>query len=765
MKKLVNYPKNVEAFFQRKINATQGSREERMTFTKGEGNSWVASYTFTAPGDYILRSVYLDGVEYVLKDVPAVHIEGFTIVSLNCDQVTEGRHVDVLTADKTTTLGLKLKFASSDLSKMPSSVQGRFTRDEDGVAVNINFTYNSTTGLWTGTGTFLNSGKYTMQYLTLNGEYTGLEESLWITADIKLGMKAAVYTTDITNFKFAPDEMIENGTDQLQMQVKIMDNGDKVLSGLENVKLTYRLKNSASTIDVDLDWNAASRYYEGDMQALDAGPGEWVFYRISVGDDTITMATTYPTFRMQAPEPPSFVGIGPSAMQYKPNGDAAMQVNLKYSGTATVAAVFKDSTGKRYPVMGTVGTTADNVTTWNFAVPTINGKQDGNWTLETVYLWNYYKADGTYVEWEKELQGDKEVVKGDLMLNADGSLVPNEYRNDEGAIVIDVKSNNSGSDYTVKVIQTVKVDFTSGQQSQNFGKNGDNVTGEFMDQHMISNLQVKITDFEGKAIGSDLVMTITYKNNTSEKYGGYTNSDLENASIVYETKLIPDNTGTVFTQETPITLFYAGEYTTTFTFKLNGNSAQLTNAGVQKIGDIPQFTVSSVKPTLTIGATSPVHGETYNTLGTDGKEKSVSTTVNGRTITIYPEVTLGTSGCDTTVTINRQAKVTLQLAGMGNATKAILIFNREGDTVYLYPTNANGEKVSSITNSFEWTTGQSSVTRIIGNYDYAKGCNAIENIKNAGTIESQDSITLECVINGATISVTVKVDPITIIQQ
>ena len=187
-----------------------------------------------------------------MKDVPSVHIEGFTIVSLNCDQVTEGRHVDVLTADKTTTLGLKLKFASSDLSKMPSSVQGRFTRDEDGVAVNINFTYNSTTGLWTGTGTFLNSGKYTMQYLTLNGEHTGLEESLWITADIKLGMKAAVYTTDITNFKFAPDEMIENGTDQLQMQVKIMDNGDKVLSGLEKVKLTYRLKNE---YNVDIRMN------------------------------------------------------------------------------------------------------------------------------------------------------------------------------------------------------------------------------------------------------------------------------------------------------------------------------------------------------------------------------------------------------------------------------------------------------------------------------------------------------------------------------
>lgn len=759
-------PSNVKAFFMRKINATQGSRESEMTFTKNAEGNWVASYTFTAPGEYILRSVYLDGVEYVLHDVPAVKINGFTIASLVCDETT-GRHKDVMTELSSTSLTLRLKFASDDVSKMPNKVQGRFIRSEDGSAVNVTFTMDSTHE-WKGTATFLKSGNYTLQYLLLDGEHTELEESKRITANIKLGMKVAVYTTDITEFKYAPDEMVEKGTDSLQMQVKILDNSGKELVGLTNVKLKYQLEKSASTMDADLTWNAAERYYTGDLQALTAGPGVWVFQSVIVttesGTNTITYATTSPRFEMQAPEPPSFVRADRTGTQYRPNGDGFITVELKYSGTATVAAVFRDGNGNRYPVMGTAGSTdqATNVTTWNFAVPrnasgAYRDKQDGHWTLETVYLWNYYMANGTYVEWEKEKVGDEMVVKGSLELNADGSLKPNEFRDDDNVMAIDIKSVNNG-DYTVKVIQTVTVDFTSGQQNADFGKTGDTVTGKFMDSYTISDLTVKITDFEGEAIGGDLVYTITYKNNTSTAYGGYTNSDLEKSSITYVVTLTPDATGTVFTQSEPITLRYAGTYTTTLAFRLNGNEASLSNKGVQVIGSIPQFTVSSVKPTLSINSISP-NGQ-HTTVGADESNKTVTSKIEGNKVTIYANSKVEGSGCNKKGVLTEEPKVTLKLTDIGNAERAILTFmESSGGTVRMY--YGSNSKNGTQTDSYIWEKGGSeTVMRFIG-YNDAGSCDDSE---PAGTLNSMTYIVMEYKNGTTTETFTVSVSQITIVN-
>lgn len=715
-------PKNVEAFFLRRINATQGSREKRMRFDPDGSGNWVASHTFEAPGDYVLRSVYLDGVEYVLKEAPSVHIEGFTIVSLNCDQITQGRHIDVLTAEKSTSLDLKLRFASSDPDKMPKSVQGRFTRDEDGVAVNINFVLNPTTGVWNGNGTILNSGKYTMQYLTLDGQHTGLDSSLWITADIKLGMKAAVYTTDITSFKFTEDEMVANGTDQLQMQVKIMDNGDKVLSGLQDVKLTYRLKKSASTIDVDLDWNAATRYYEGDMQALDAGPGEWEFYRLTVGTNVITSAVTYPTFRMQAPEPPSFAGIGPTAMQYRPNGDATMEARIKYSATATVAAVIRDSAGRRYPVMGTAGTTADNVTTWSFAVPNnANGKQDGFWTIETIYLWNYYKADGTYVEWEKEMKDGQEVLKGNLALNADGSLAPNEFRNDDAAMVINVKSSNNGNDFTVKVVQTITVSIAQ-NNSQDFGKdaNGD-ITGTFMQAHTISGFTATVRDFAGAVDGiGTITLTYTYGRDSLAK-GGYTGGDDTYSGFTITLKQDAADK-TKFVQDGTVTVRAAGTYTLTgFSFSMTGGSYSTLPVNA------PVYTVWSKAPTVTITSAYYKNGNL--------QDASASTITNGVSTTVYHHYSSQTEICGIGWTQNyTSAKVTIALDGYGSAASAKLVFttDKADGVVHLYAEGQQNMGTSGTrTDAYEWT-GDGTCLRYVGYVEQKE--NATDEKAPAGTL-------------------------------
>ena len=79
-------PNVVKAFFIRAVSSTQGSREAEMNFTLQPDGSWKAAHTFTAPGNYILRSVELDGQTYDLETSPTVLIEGFTIESLNCAQ-------------------------------------------------------------------------------------------------------------------------------------------------------------------------------------------------------------------------------------------------------------------------------------------------------------------------------------------------------------------------------------------------------------------------------------------------------------------------------------------------------------------------------------------------------------------------------------------------------------------------------------------------------------------------------------------------------
>lgn len=719
-------PTNVKAFFVRKINATQGSREAEMTFTKNGSGDWVASHTFTAPGVYVLRSVYLDGMEYVLAKPPEVTITGFTVVSLTCDQVTEGRHVDVMTAANSTKLDLDLKFASDDQAKMPSTVQARFLRDSDGAAVNINFTYNPTTQIWSGSGTFLNSGEYTMQYLYLNGEPTGLDEDLWITANIKLGMKTAVYTTDITSFKFVPDEMEENGTDQLQMQVKIMDNSGQPLPGLSGVKLIYRLRNSASTIDTDLTWDATAGsegYYVGDIEALQAGPGIWEFDSVTIGgDSTISHATAYPVFEMLSPEPPSYVLIGGTAMQYRPNGDAAMTVDLKYSATATVAAVFRDANGNRYPVMGTAGTTdADNVTTWSFAVPTnrtgeYSGKQDGYWTLETVYLWNFYTSAGDYVEWAKDESGK---LKGSLSLNADGSLADNPDRDDDNVMVIDIKSSNNGNDYRVKVVQTVTVTFAQ-NQSKDFGKNGDTITGTFMQTHTISGVTATIRDFTGAVEGiSDVTLTFTYGKDSQAK-GGYTGGDGTYEGFTMTLK--QDATDkTKFVQAEPVTIRAAGTYTLTgFEFTMSGGTKYNTVPA-----NAPVYTVWSKAATVAITSAYYKSGSKDDT--------GASTITNGVSTTVYHSMS-ETEICNVGLTKNyNSAKVTITLSGYGNASGASLPFitDRSDGKVHLYPEGQQHKQNGTATDAYQWTA-DGGCLRYVG-WVYQKE-NATDEKAEAGTL-------------------------------
>lgn len=647
-------PSTVTAFFLRAISSTQGSREKTMTFTQNESGDWVSSYTFDSPGKYVLRTVRLDGVDYDLENPPVVNVSGFAISSLSCSQAN-GNHVNVMTADNSSTVDMQLKFAADSEEKLPKTVAGRYLNDEDGSAVNVDFTYNATTGIWSGSATFLTSGDYTMQYLVLDGEYVELDSALWQTVHVTLGMRVAVYTTSPHSFKFLGDSM-EANQKLLGMQVKIMDNTGDEMRGLYGVKLTYGMKGSGiKKMDTDLTWNGS--YYVGELTTT--GPGIWQFSNVVVGDNTLTTATTYPIFTIQSPEPPEYYAHRTATYFYAPNNDAAMNAQITHSSAATVQAyIIKDGAAEGTWVNGTIGNelTTENGTLanhWSFKVPTdANGYQDGHWKLTQLRLWDVFAADGTaYTE--------------------------------EAPLEIDVSNTNN----VTKVVSRIYVTFAQGQ-SRNFGQDAaGNVTGAFMDSYTISSLNVEIKDFEGQPVTgvSDVMLEFIYGNN-SQQYGGYTSTSLTNAVADFTIALTDDGSHTKFVQTADKVIQYAGSYATTFSFKVSGTKYTLSGDTLQ--ANAPVFTVRSVKPTVTIESISPngTHaGYWYSqTTGsgcnatTNYYTENKTSSYNQYSATIWPKAAID-SGFISAGGYYTKPTLTLRINNITNFDSATVVLPGKGD--------------------------------------------------------------------------------------
>lgn len=604
-------PKEVKAFFIRAISSTQGSREEVMTFEPQSDGTWKAPYTFTAPGNYILRSVELDGQAYDLETCPTVTIEGFTVDSLSCTQAEEG-HITIMTAASSSTVDLKLQFKSNDEKAMPKKVQGRFLRDTDGTAVNINFTYNSNTGFWTGQATFISSGEYTLEYLVLDGEYTKLNDGFVQTATVYLGMKTAVYTDSPTSFKYIPDEMADNEKN-LSMKVKIMDNTGKVMEGLTGARLYYLMEGSSVLergFSTQLTWDAGTGYYIGTFNGSKVGV--FKFSHVTVGDNTLTYAETSPIFRVISPEPPSYEGFENNPYVYSETSNITMNARLSYSSTATVAAVIRNlDDDKTYEVQGTEYTTetqvGDDETSievqkWQFPIPTAaNGKQDGNWQLEEVRVWNYYDAAGNYIEAE---------------VDDNGNLVPDGVRDE--ALVFTVVGNVTKAVNTLTVTVNLPENFDAhlgNSETSGSGVTIATATATFLDEQTVNVPTVTIVDFEGEPIGitnangtftsyiSNVKFVYDY-DGKSETYGGYTSSSVVATDGIKTINMTSDD-GMTFAQSgtDTISVQYAGVYTPTLYYTVNGVTYTKTAKDIGTTA--PTFAVWSKTPTVTITGITP----------------------------------------------------------------------------------------------------------------------------------------------------------------
>lgn len=605
-------PSTVKAFFIRTINAAQGSREKEMTFVKNTDGEWEASYTFTGPGIYVLRSVELDGISYDLDEEQKVTIKGFAISSIAVREANANNHIFVMSAQSTAPVTVELRFATSDVDKMPKSVQARFLR-KDGTAVNIDLKYDATTQLWSGAANFVSSGEYTMQYVVLDGKHVELNGPTydddtgdivsygqWYTADITLGMRVAVYTTSPHEFLYEGESMDSNKK-LLKMQVEIMDNTGKPMEELANVELNYTVSNSSvKKMHAVLKWTG--KYYEGELQTMSqtAGAGIWRFYNVIAQGNTLTVATTAPVFTISSPNPPVYMTHDTVSYQYAPNNDAVMRASISNTETATVKAYIEKVTSARDGqdngvwVEGVRGTQYDlpnneTYNEWSFPVPQLdnngdfvdkNGNQDGNWHLTKLHISGVFDKAGNYYGEENPM----EVVLYDA----------------------ENPSNSVDPDNITKVVVRTFAVFTQ-NKSAAFGREGNvetgAVNGAFMAGYDISGLEVRIQDFESKKIEgiSDVSLYYTYGNDSQAK-GGYVgtngttlNNTLCDFSLTFTN---PSGDGVTYVQSGTYTLRYAGSYTPTFKFKISGK--EQTRSGTELPTNTSRFSVWSVVPTVSI---------------------------------------------------------------------------------------------------------------------------------------------------------------------
>ena len=513
-------PREVTAFFVRAINSTQGSREPAMTFTKQADGTWTSSYKFTAPGTYYLRYVRLDGVDYALAEPQKVEVSGFTLESLTWGE--PGSSAVIRTSANTYSETVSVKFAASDRSKLPTSVQARFVRT-DGNTVNIPLTYSSSTNQWTGTGTFSTSGVYTLEYLVFDNKYKDLTSLGWDkTLDLSLGMYVTVYQ----NGGALTEQYVSGKTYSKDVWVKIFDNTGKEMEALEGAILYYSNGGSASgTINTNLTWNEEIGYYDGTLPIVNAG--RYRFSSVMLEGNYLTKCTDSPVYTVISPDPPIYDTASACTyygdnIQFVPLTNDAVIDNIKIANaeSATVTAVvYNDNSGKYYTLDSESGKVIFTGNAWNIKLPTytlnldadgnpVEGAvytQEGTWSLVCLNLTDCYDASSNYRDSTHPI------------IWAGNDSISNAYL---GGSNLTADQKFDFSKLSTKVSCSLNVSMVPGTTTLGSG------TAEFMSRYPVSDLgmYVLLTDDAGNIIPSskvgDVTLNVKYTpNSTSNAYG------------------------------------------------------------------------------------------------------------------------------------------------------------------------------------------------------------------------------------------------------
>lgn len=524
-------PGTMTANFIRRINATQGSPEGTFTLTDEDGDGvWEGTYEFLYPGEYILRSVYMDGVERDLQlstpgQFPTVTVTGHTIASVSTLDKTY-----VMTDANTYSDDITITFASNNPDTMPRSVVGKFSRVGGGV-VNVNFVYDPTSASWKGNANFVSSGVYKMQFLLLDGQYAELPEVFWREIELILGMRVNVTTISSTEFGIED----ENIPSSLQMRVEIVDNNGDIIPGLIDAALTYKMDGGYDNMYTALTWDHVNQYYEGEFYP-EMGVWKFNYVTVRIGDaqNAITRVNSdAPVFTIVPPDPPAYVDYSGVEHQFiTGNTPADVQVAMSDASSATLYAKFTklDANGvveKTVFVPHSSRSSSEGGEYWFYFDIT----ETGIWRLDALSAFYVYDENKNYYSMPEGGVVDEASFNTGYIFDArttsdeDVVFEPRTvYVLHSNDVDVSVAYADDLFPYTTEV---------NNEKTGHFGKDSNgNVTADFMASHTIGANKVTLTfsdDYNLIGSGRFTVSDVSFGYNDfvgGEEYGGFTTASL-----------------------------------------------------------------------------------------------------------------------------------------------------------------------------------------------------------------------------------------------
>ena len=542
-------PANVNAFFQRAINSTQGKRMHTESFTRGEENQWTMHYTFTSPGEYYLREVLLDGVSYNLTEPVHVSITGFAPEHVYWDEA--GDDVTIYTASSSYTENIGISFGSGIDIGQSDKVQMLFMGENTGSSVSVKMSYDYMKARWTGKATFGTSDTYVLQYFILNGEYYDLSQysaSFVKRLTLYMGLSAEITSNSPQSEFFTAGQ-----TYAKDIRVEIYDNTGNLMSGLEDAVLTYsRGGSSTNSVSAPLTWDNARNSYTGTLSIT--RPGSYSFLNITIGNNKITRALSAPSFMLKNPDPVSYNTSsvsrfhGEDNIQFVPlTNDAYIgPIRINNSDTAFISAIVTNSiTHEEYEITQSTDSTKKGVIyysngVWYINLPTYrlensdgsygNAIQDGEWNVKSISLWDVIDTSGQEYTLANKLVWENGVNGYDF---SSLSTIVSSTLN----IVMNPGTTNLGS-----------------------------LSTPFMTKHNLaeeSGMYLTLEDDTGRIIPSDVItdisLNLTYSGNNDTSYGYKVSSEYRPSLYV---KLNNQEEGTSrWTASIDPVLQYVGVYT------------------------------------------------------------------------------------------------------------------------------------------------------------------------------------------------------------
>lgn len=759
-------PTEITGRFTRRISETQGSLQSEFVFTnKGEGK-WEGEYVFTVPGDFILRTVTVDGIEYVLQQasLPEIEIEGFALESVRGQYGLSYVH---RTANSYKTEEFTITVASVD--EWPKSVQGIFLGENASIITE----YTGSQDEWTATVSFNRSGTYTMSAVIIDGQQYSLANP--IVREVYTGLYARVGITPVDIDGYTEEEL--DGRDlitasgiqyfyagiphEFEVSVEIFDDTGKEITGLEKVRLFYD-GSGLYDLDADLVWDAEQGSYCGESFLVEE-PGVFSFAYVSVGGEIIDRAIGAASITAAPKDPVSYLGIKNEIDNYlvQLNANAAAEeITLAFENAkaASVYGLFKRVTkaeGKDVTSYAILMARNNGNSEHTFVVPA----QDGKWTLLDVKVINVFdeesgifytgNADAEWPENSSQIitvtDPQAEWYALDNIMNSEGTAIEEDHYYDVDLADVSTLTYKNTVVET-KVVANVKV--SHNVKSQTF-------TGTFLQSHEIKDLSATFTDYEGLPIAEEFAVNnvrvdVTYNNN-SKAYGGYTGDSVKSYSFTIG--MTADASNKTFTQSATQSIVYAGTYSATFYYSVGDTEKSVTGI---------TYTVNSSTPNVAITAIDP-SGEVEYSTGDKGSgygERGVNT-FTPTSATVY--IKCSQSGCDYEYD---PTKLSIQVTNFGYATNATLKFTpASGNVVRIYKDySASGTNwdpdTQNQTDSYVWTSNEQTLSYYIG---YVGGAyNATDSKTPAGNL-SASAITLTATVNGQTQTFTVTLTtPITI---